>query len=136
MWEKRRGFTPHEDVPPSPPPIEPVSQWTIAEKNKRGKGEIENKDFWKPLGILRFLLYPWKFQTKQGFTLINFTKLCYTPQKFQGLKLRLLDIPHNVFLMTPRNSTLSLISPPENPAAISSITLEILYPQPPAFFLE
>ena len=31
-------------------------------------------------------------QRKQGFTSRNSTKLCYTLQKFQGLKLRPLDI--------------------------------------------
>ena len=134
MWEKRRGFTPHADK------LLP-RYWasiTMDYCRKIQTGEVGDwkKDFWKPLRIFRFLLYPWKFQTKQGFTRVNFTKLCYTPQKFLGLKLRLLDIPHNFFLITPRNSTLPLISPPENPAAISSIALEILYPEPPVFFLE
>ena len=32
--------------------------------------------------ILGFLLYPWRFQKKQGFTPRNFTKVCYSPQKF------------------------------------------------------
>ena len=49
----------------------------------------------------------------QGFTRRNSTKLCYTPQKFQGLKLRpALDILHDFFLITPGYSTLLLISPP------------------------
>ena len=34
------------------------------------------------LEFLGFLLYQWKFQTKQGFTRRNSTKLCYTPWKF------------------------------------------------------
>ena len=33
MWEKRTGFTPHAEVLP---PIEPVSHWTIPEKDQTG----------------------------------------------------------------------------------------------------
>ena len=32
--------------------------------------------------FLGFLLYLWKFQTKQDFIPGNSIKLCYTPQKF------------------------------------------------------
>ena len=49
---------------------------------------------------------------KQSFTPRNFTKLCYTPQKFQGLKKpRPPEIPHNFFLTTRGNSTLFVINP-------------------------
>ena len=43
---------------------------------KKTGGWIEDILFWKlPLEFLGFLLYPWKFQTKQGFTPRNPTKL-------------------------------------------------------------
>ena len=64
-----------------------------------------------PWNFLGFLLYPWKYQTKQSFTPRNSTKLCYTPQKLYGLKPRPLEIPYEFFLIPPGNSTLFLISP-------------------------
>ena len=77
-------------------PSEPVSQQAIPEKKKnRGKGRLRTYVFEKTPGIFRFLFYPWKFQTKQGITPRNSTKLCYTPQKFQGLKpTRPIEIQH------------------------------------------
>ena len=48
-----------------------------------------------------FLLYPWKFQTKQGLASRNSTKFCYTSQKFEGLKPR--PNSHHFFLIAPRN---------------------------------
>ena len=55
-----------------------VKEWAIPEKNKWGGGGGGGGG----LEFLSFLLYPWKFQTKQGFTPRNSIKLCYTPQKF------------------------------------------------------
>ena len=64
-------------------------------KKNRGKGRLRTYVFEKAPGIFRFLFYPWKFQTKQGITPRNSTKLCYTPQKFQGLKpTRPMEIQH------------------------------------------
>ena len=57
-----------------------------------------------------FLLYPWKFQTKQSSTPGYSTTLCYITWKFQGQKQRPLEIPH-FFLATLGNSTLFLINP-------------------------
>ena len=61
--------------------------------------------------ILCFLLYPWKFQTKQSFSPRNSTKLCYTTQKFKGLKPRPLEIVDNFFLIILGNFTSLLIKP-------------------------
>ena len=58
-----------------------------------------------------YLLYPWKFQTKQGSTPGYSTKLCQNPQKLQGQKQRPLEIPHYFFLVTLGNSTSLLINP-------------------------
>ena len=86
--------------------------------------------------ILCFLLYPWKFQTKQSFSPRNSTKLCYTTQKFKGLKPRPLEIVDNFFLIILGNSTSLLIKPWEILLAISSIPLESPYPQlPPILFV-
>ena len=57
------------------PPIEPVSQWTIPEKNPNGEGGLMT------IPKRRSKRRPWKFQ-KKGFTQRNSTKLCYTRQKF------------------------------------------------------
>ena len=46
----------------------------------------------KALKFLGLSLYPWKFCTKQSFTLANSVKLCYTLWKFQGQKRRLMEI--------------------------------------------
>ena len=82
------------------------------EKTKEGGGAgLRTYFFEHPLEFLGFLLYPWKFQKKQRFTLRKSTKLCYTPRKFQGLKLRPLEIPHDFFLIDPGNSALFLINP-------------------------
>ena len=55
----------------------------VRDQYKKQSRGIEDIPFFKiPLQILDFLLYPWKLQTKQGFTTRNFTKLCYIPQKF------------------------------------------------------
>ena len=60
MWEKRRGFTspplPYARVLPLP--IEPVSQWTIPEKNKQGGGGLRANLFETPLEILDFSFTP------------------------------------------------------------------------------
>ena len=92
-----------------------LTYWAIPEKKWTGHGGrgwevegclwgIQDIIFCKPpLEFLGFLLYPWKLQTKQSFTPRNSTKLCYTPQKFWGLKPRLLKIPLDFFLITPIN---------------------------------
>ena len=53
-------------------------------KGQGGGGALGFTSFLKtpPFEFLHFLLYPWKFQTKQGFTPRNSTKLCYAPWKF------------------------------------------------------
>ena len=65
----------------------------------------------KPLEFFIFLLYPWKFQTKQSSAHGYSTKLCQIPWKFQGQKQKPLEIPHYFFLVTLGNSTLFLINP-------------------------
>ena len=65
-------------------------------KHNRGVGIF-------PQEVLDFLLYPWKFQAKQGFTPGNSTKLCYTPWNTLGLKLRPLENPRDFFSITPGN---------------------------------
>ena len=62
-----------------------------------------------PLEFFIFLLYPWKFQTKQSSTPGYSTKLCQIPWQFQHQKQRPLEIPHYFFLVTLGNSTLFLI---------------------------
>ena len=62
-------------------------------------------------GILDLSLYRWKFQRKQACTTGNSAKLCDTPLKFQGQKLRPMEIPHDFFLNYPGNSTSFLIDP-------------------------
>ena len=61
----------------------------LEEKQTRGRGWGWGHIFLKPtpppLNFLDFLLYPWKFQAKQGFTPRNFTKLCYTLIIFKAL---------------------------------------------------
>ena len=54
----------------------PTQYWAIPEKKQQG---LRTCVFEKPLEFLGFLLYPWKSQTKQGFTPRNSTKLCYIP---------------------------------------------------------
>ena len=54
-----------------------ASYWIVPEKKKTGGGGhifLET-----PLEFLGFLLFPWKFETKQGFTPRNPTKLRNTP---------------------------------------------------------
>ena len=96
MWGEEGGF----------PPL--VSQYhrAIPEKKQEGWGHTFLK---KALEFLDFLLYSCKLQTKQAFTPTNSTKLCYILRKFQGLKPRPLEIPHDFFLITPENSALLLI---------------------------
>ena len=89
------------------------------------------------LEFLDFLLYPWKFQTKQGFTPRNSTKLCYTPWKIQGLNLRPLENSHDFFSITPGNSMSFII----NTWKICLLFLQypwkfhILNPFPPPLFV-
>ena len=54
----------------------PTQYWAIPEKKKQGG--LRTYVFENPLKFLGFLLYQLKFQTKQGFTPRNSTKLCYT----------------------------------------------------------
>ena len=58
-----------------------------------------------------FLLYPWKFQTKQSSTLGCSTKLCSIPWKFQGQKQRPIEISHYLFWVTLGNFTSFFINP-------------------------
>ena len=51
----------------------PTQYWAIPEKKTGG---LRTYVFETPLEFLGFLLYQWKFQTKQGFTPRNSTKLC------------------------------------------------------------
>ena len=44
-----------------------VGKWAIPEKNQTGR-RVEDKVMKTPLEFLGFLLYTWKFQTKQSFT--------------------------------------------------------------------
>ena len=78
-----------------------------------GRGRWGGADilFWKPPGILKFFIYPWKLQTKQSFIPKNFTKLYVTFL----LRPKALEIPqffldhhwkyYVAFIITPRNST-------------------------------
>ena len=43
--------------------------WAIPEKARQGR-ELKTYFFETPLEFLGFLLYPWKFQTKQGLTFL------------------------------------------------------------------
>ena len=78
MWEKWGGFTPMQGC--SPPLLSHYDNGLFQIKPNRGKGGW-GQTFLKTSGIFRFFLYPWKFQTKQGFTRRNSAKLCYIPQK-------------------------------------------------------
>ena len=55
----------------------------------------------KKLKFLGLLLYPWKFSTKQSFTLANFVKLCYTPWKYKDQKRKIMEIQHDVSFIDP-----------------------------------
>ena len=87
-----------------------VAVGIFQKKNKKGELRTYFSET-SPLELLGFLLYPWKFQTKQSFTPRNSTKLCYTPQKFQDLKPKPLGIPHDFIFITPGNSMLFFINP-------------------------
>ena len=87
----------------------PITHRAIPEK-KRNKGVWGHTILKVLLEFLGFLLYPWKFRTKQSFTPRSSTKLCYTPQKLQVLKPRPLGILNNFLLITPGSSTLFLIN--------------------------
>ena len=74
-------------------------------------------------------------QTKQGFPPRNTKTLCYTTQKFEGLKPRTLEIPHDLFLINIGNFALSLNNPRKStcyffktPANSVSSTLLVFYP--------
>ena len=87
-------------------------QWGIPEKKQPGgQRRGSGYNFLTPLSPIKdflcFLLHPCtpeKFQTKQGFTPRKSTKLCYTPQKLQGLRFLHVGnqekIPHDFFLIT------------------------------------
>ena len=102
-------------------------QWAIPEK-KTNRKSWEHTFLKILLKFLVFLLYPWKFQTNQSSTPENCAKLRYIPCQFQDQKKRPLEIPHNFFLVTPRNSACYIFDSPGN--SMSSIN-------PPVwFFLE
>ena len=80
----------------------------------------------KTLGILVFLLYPWKFQTRQSFTYLwELHKIVLRP------KPGTLEIPNNLFLITPGNSQLFLINPWKFHFPLPQYPLEIPYSHPP-----
>ena len=102
-------------------------QWAIPEK-KTNRNSWEHTFLKILLKFLVFLLYLWKFQTNQSSTPENCAKLRYIPCQFQDQKQRPLEIPHNFFLVTPRNSACYIFDSPGN--SMSSIN-------PPVwFFLE
>ena len=78
-------------------------------RKKTKKGDWGHTFLKKPLEFFSFLLYLWKFQTKQSSTPGNSAKLCFIPWKFQAQKPRPLEIPHDFFLVTLGNSTSFLI---------------------------
>ena len=53
--------------------------WAIPEKKKKTGGVEDINVLKTPLEFLVFLLHPWKFQTKQGFTPRNSTNNFFTP---------------------------------------------------------
>ena len=61
-------------------------------------------NFWQNHWIFRFVILPQEIPDKMKLHLWNFQNLCYTPWKFQCLYLRLKEIPHDFFLITPVNS--------------------------------
>ena len=81
-------------------------QFQLGYSRKNPNRGVEDILFWKRrLEFLDLLLYPWKFMTKGSFTPGNTTRLCYNHRNFQGQKPRPMEIPHDFFLITPRNST-------------------------------
>ena len=61
------------------------------------KEAINNPD--RGAGGCNFI-YPWKFWTKQSFFHRNSAKFFYTHWKFRGQKLRSLETPHDILLIT------------------------------------
>ena len=84
----------------------------------------------KLLEILGLLLYPWKFGTKQNFTLGNFAKLCYT-RNFNAEKQDPWRSYIN-FFDHPLKLHLFFTYPMEFPHVVSSVSLDIQCPQPPS----
>ena len=80
MWEKRRGFTSHARVLAA---VEPVSQWTIPEKNggNREGGGLRTNFFENPLGFLGFCFNPANSKQNKASPK-EIPQNCYTPQKF------------------------------------------------------
>ena len=74
------------------------------------------------------LFYPWVFWTKQSYTSENSTKLCYTLLKFQGVKSRLMKLPHDFFLIATEKFSF-FNRPLEFPHEIFIIPLDIVCPQ-------
>ena len=74
--------------------IQEANRWNRLFSRKNLNRGVEDILFWKPPRIFYFLLYPWKFQTKQSSTPGYSTKLCEIPWKLQGQKERPLEIPH------------------------------------------
>ena len=74
------------------------------------------------LEFLSLLLYPWKFQTKQGITPRNSTKLL---QRSEILRPETKIFGNSTWIFLDFNLN------PENPLSISSVPLEIRYPYPP-----
>ena len=96
--------------------------------------------FENPPGVFRFFTLPLGIPDK---TRIYSQKLLESPQKILSSKTKTPGNSTCFFLFTPGNSTFFSISPPPSPhppppkkknqLAISSMPLEIPYPQPPLF---
>ena len=79
------------------------ADWVILEENpNRIWGDTILKNLSECLGLS---LCPWILWKKQRFTSRDFAKFCYTPWNFQGQKAKPMKIPHNFFMITPRNSS-------------------------------
>ena len=85
---------------------------------------VEEVIFWQNHWKFRFVTLPQEIPDKMELHPWNFQNLYYTPWIFQCLYLRLMEIPHDFFLITPVNSF--SLAP-----GISTFYLEILCPQPP-----
>ena len=85
MLEKRRGFTPHAGVFP---PIEPVSQWTIAEKKNRGEGGLRTNVFENPLEFLGFSFTAGDSKQNKASP-VEIPQNCVTPTKILRPKTKI-----------------------------------------------
>ena len=75
-------------------------QWAISEKNTFRTYFFENSP-----EIFRCHFITGGFKQKKSFILGSSAKWCYNFWKFLDQKPRSMEIPHNLFLITPGNST-------------------------------